>query len=155
MGERFIAACEQRVYRATTTTSLAIPWEPAITTKCVQGLAAKRQGGFLGPGHGSQNLTVCSEYLVDRCVISDGHVTGVLVRDKQNRQSLIEGRHVILAAGAIGSPPYCSAQVWVTPSTSSGVVFNLSSTARLWVRTCRIISARWWRRKPPRGHRVG
>ena len=72
--------------------------------KCVQGLATKRQGGFLGPGDGSANLTVCSDHLVDRCVISDGRVTGVLVRDKQNRQSLIEGRHMILAAGAIGSP---------------------------------------------------
>ena len=104
-GERFIAACE----------AAGIPRNDNYLSGDTLGAGyyyqnvfrGWRQSGkvaFLAPAMDRQNLTVCSEYLVDRCVISDGHVTGVLVRDKQNRQSLIEGRHVILAAGAIGSP---------------------------------------------------
>ena len=104
-GERFIAACE----------AAGIPRNDNYLSGDTLGAGyyyqnvfrGWRQSGkvaFLAPAMDRQNLTVCSDRLVDRCVISDGRVTGVLVRDKQNRQSPIEGRHVILAAGAIGSP---------------------------------------------------
>ncbi len=104
-GERFIAACE----------AVGIPRNDNYLTgdtlgagyyfqNVFRGWRQSAKLAFLKPAVGRKNLTVCSDTLVDRCVIADGRVTGVWVRGKQNQQSLIEGRHIILAAGAIGSP---------------------------------------------------
>ena len=104
-GDRFIAACE----------AAGIPRNDDYLSGDTLGAGyyhqnvfrGWRQSGtvaFLSAAVGRANLRVLSDVLVDRCVIDEGRVTGVITRDVQDRETVIEGRHVILAAGAVGSP---------------------------------------------------
>jgi choline dehydrogenase-like flavoprotein len=59
--------------------------------------------GFLDPVHGRANLTVITCSLVTGLVVDGDRVTGVRARFGSTERA-IEGREIILAAGAIGSP---------------------------------------------------
>jgi choline dehydrogenase len=59
--------------------------------------------GFLDPVRGRANLTVITCSLVSGLVIDGDRVTGVRARFGRDER-VIEGREIILAAGAIGSP---------------------------------------------------
>jgi choline dehydrogenase-like flavoprotein len=61
--------------------------------------------GYLHPAKGRANLTVISEALAAKVLITDGRATGVAYRDRAGQtQEAMAKREVILSAGAIGSP---------------------------------------------------
>jgi choline dehydrogenase-like flavoprotein len=67
------------------------------------GLRASTAACFLDPVRGRDNLTVLTDTHAIGLVLAGDRVTGVRVRTKAGEQ-VIEGREIILAAGAIGSP---------------------------------------------------
>jgi choline dehydrogenase len=68
-----------------------------------RGLRASTAAAFLDPVRGRDNLTVFGEALATSLVLDGDRVTGVHVRTPRGEQT-IEGREIILAGGAIGSP---------------------------------------------------
>jgi choline dehydrogenase len=60
---------------------------------------------YLKPASGRKNLTVITDALAEKVLITDGRATGVAYRDQAGtRHQLTAKREVILSAGAIGSP---------------------------------------------------
>jgi choline dehydrogenase len=67
------------------------------------GLRASTAVAYLDPARARANLTVITDALVTRVVIDGDRATGVRAR-VGGAERTIEGREIILAAGAIGSP---------------------------------------------------
>jgi choline dehydrogenase len=59
---------------------------------------------YLHPARTRQNLTVITEALTDRLVVTDGRATGVVFRQGGVRKLVTARREIILSAGAYGSP---------------------------------------------------
>jgi choline dehydrogenase len=59
---------------------------------------------YLEPARGRANLEIRGHALVDRLLIRDGQVTGVLVHIEGQGSSEINAREIVLCAGAIHSP---------------------------------------------------
>jgi choline dehydrogenase len=59
---------------------------------------------YLHPARTRQNLTVITEALTDRLVVTEGRATGVMFRQGGARKVVTARREIILSAGAYGSP---------------------------------------------------
>ena len=104
-GERFIAACE----------STGIPRNDSYLTgeslgagyyhqSVFRGWRQSAKVAFLNAASRRKNLTVVTGALVDRLAVDDKRVTGVIWQDARGHRAQVSGKHVILAAGAVGSP---------------------------------------------------
>jgi choline dehydrogenase len=60
--------------------------------------------GYLAPARVRENLTILSDTLAVRVLSDHGRATGVEVQDSEGNRSTIDGRLVVLAAGAVHSP---------------------------------------------------
>ena len=65
------------------------------------GVRASTLLSWLGPARGRQNLTLRSEALVDRLIVEEGRVSGVVLA---GGEALRARRAVVLSAGALGTP---------------------------------------------------
>ncbi|MCP5181096.1 MAG: GMC family oxidoreductase N-terminal domain-containing protein [Pseudomonadales bacterium] len=61
--------------------------------------------GYLAPARLRPNLTIRADTHVNRLVIRDGRCTGVEIADVAGEVSVLEARLVVLAAGALQTPP--------------------------------------------------
>jgi choline dehydrogenase-like flavoprotein len=75
--------------------------------------------GFLRPVLHRHNLAVETNALVERLVLDDKRVTGLVMRQHGQQRTLHAAREVILAAGAIGSP-----QILQLSGIGPGAVLN-------------------------------
>jgi choline dehydrogenase-like flavoprotein len=76
---------------------------PAIRSTCRDGLRVTTNDGYLEPARGRPNLTIRGGALVDRVLFDGTRARGVRVRFG-DRWEEIEGREIVLCAGAIHSP---------------------------------------------------
>jgi choline dehydrogenase-like flavoprotein len=68
-----------------------------------QGVRASTAVAFLEPARARENLTVIHDALATSIVLDGDRATGVAIRTSKGVQT-IEGREIVLAGGAIGSP---------------------------------------------------
>jgi choline dehydrogenase len=69
------------------------------------GLRISTAIAYLGPARGRPNLTILPDTDVACVIFEDGAATGVEVRTRGGASQTISARHIVLAAGAIHTPP--------------------------------------------------
>lgn len=71
---------------------------------CKQGRRCSSAVAYLNPARGRKNLDIITNTQVDRLIIEDGRVTGLIAVTHGQQHILRVRKEVILSAGAIGSP---------------------------------------------------
>ncbi|MCX8501222.1 MAG: GMC family oxidoreductase, partial [Alphaproteobacteria bacterium] len=69
-----------------------------------RGLRWNAVSGFIRPIKHRQNLTLQTHCLIERIAIKDNRAVGVWYRDRRGQSHYLAAQHIILCAGAIGSP---------------------------------------------------
>lgn len=100
--------------------------------------------GFLNPALKRPNLTVETHAQVLKLHLEGKRVAGVVFRRPDGTEAYAAAGEVVLAAGAVGSPPSCSIPASARPTSWPRMTCSRCTTCRGWARTCRTICNCAW-----------